>query len=157
MTDNSNVAARITAMPPVMLDGPVGSPPPGLDLRWVWQIPTGVITIETYNGAEAEINRVRLTDPSGWDGERPPVTAEDLARETTVTPVACPACGTTTGLAFRGRWGDPADLICPCGHRWPLPGGRAYAVGAMTHAIILAIAQQGLPPAAPTTGDAPEA
>lgn len=27
------------------------------------------------------------------------------------------ACGATTVLTLRGRWGDPADLICPCGHQ----------------------------------------
>ncbi|RZF06958.1 hypothetical protein C0R05_18905 [Streptomyces albidoflavus] len=128
-------------------------PPPGLDLRWVWQIPVGTITIASRVDGEAEINSARLTDPSGRSLPitGPPVTTEDLARETTTTTIACPVCGTTADLSLRGRWGDPAELLCPCGHQWPVPGGHAYAIGAMTHAITLAIAQQGLPPAAPSS------
>lgn len=152
MTEPSDIAARIEALPPVTWNGPVSPPPPGLDLRWVWQIPFGTITVDTYTENEAVINEARLTDPSGraLPITGPPVTAEDLAREMTTTTIACPVCATTADLSLRGRWGDPAELLCPCGHQWPVPGSRGYAIGAMTHAITLAIAQQGLPPAAPS-------
>ncbi|MEU3978305.1 hypothetical protein [Streptomyces bacillaris] len=151
MTDTSGMAARISALSTGPWAGPVGPPPEGLDLAWVWQIPVGTVRVETYSPVEAEILEARLTDPSGRAHPEagPPVTAEDVARVSGTRPVACPSCAAGDRLAMRGRWGDPATLVCGCGYEWRLPGSRAYAVGAMTQAITLAIAQQGLPPAAP--------
>ncbi|MFF9638728.1 hypothetical protein ACF1D2_29640 [Streptomyces bacillaris] len=82
MTDTSGIAARISALSTGPWAGPVGPPPEGLDLAWVWQIPVGTVRVETYSPVEAEILEARLTDPSGRARPEagPPVTAEDGPR-----------------------------------------------------------------------------
>lgn len=114
-------------------------PPSGLDLTIEWNIPFGTISMESVNWGELDILSSRI-DAGLF------VSGDEIRRQTTATAVSCPACGATEDLAFRGLWGSPADLICPCGHRWtPWSDSPAYGVSAMQYAIVRAIREQGLP------------
>ncbi|MCR8945150.1 hypothetical protein NW249_23825 [Streptomyces sp. OUCMDZ-4982] len=132
MTDE--VTARMRALDVASL-APL-APPAGLDLSRSWYITAGAVTRTVHDRTENEINSARLD--AGLL-----VTVEDIARETTVVTVACPACGDTDRLAFVGSWGSPADLSCGCGYlRRPYPDSPRWGIRAMMDAITKAVENQ---------------
>lgn len=46
-----------------------------------------------------------------------------------------PNCNMYSGLAVRGRWGDPAVIVCPHGHEWE-PADRAWATELLQRALL---------------------
>ncbi|MET9097165.1 hypothetical protein ABZX72_34375 [Streptomyces cyaneofuscatus] len=135
MTDDLIARVRALDVDPL---APV-DPPAGLDLSITWHIPAGSVTLTVHSDTEHEINGARLS--AGLF-----VSAEDIARETTMVTMSCPACSADDRLAIVGRWGHPADFSCGCGHLWrPYPHSPQWGIRVMMDAITKAVASQGLP------------
>lgn len=136
--ERASVVSRIAALPVAPWAYP--APPAGLDLTLTWQVEIGSVVIADDNLILNSINTAR-TD-AGL-----PVSAADIAAETAETALACPSCGAAENLRLQGRWGHPADPICPaCGHQWrPVPDAPMWGILAMKRAIAAVVPEHGVP------------
>ncbi|MFI9080938.1 hypothetical protein ACIGW8_31465 [Streptomyces sioyaensis] len=115
--------------------------PVGVDPAAVWRVPVGTI----YVVDQAELAVVRLANNA--HAESPGLLGmEDYLPEPEPEPLACPMCTNRAELTVQGRWGDPATLICPCGHQWPLaPDEPAWSARQLQHTICQSVAENGVP------------
>ncbi|MFD5734379.1 hypothetical protein ACFWIY_16285 [Streptomyces sioyaensis] len=140
--DMGHLAERISA---IDISTPDPEPPAGTAPEAVWRVPVGVINIVSH----AEIDLVRSVND--LHAESPGVLGLDAyLPEPAGEPLACPACQNSAELTLQGRWGDPATVLCQCGHAWPLaPSDEPGSTDALKRAIWRSVEENGMPPAPP--------